>query len=308
MALEKVVVCSGGLRLAQRGADVPVDGPALRATTTPAVALPDFPPVEARRADNVVWRRHWLGLDRLVIEFVDLAVVEVDHTSGTIAFDRNLPTEMEQHLLFDHVLPLVLARDGALVVHGAVISRGGKGAVLVGATGAGKSTITAFAWQRGWSVGGDDGAVLFATEPPAVEPTYSTVRVTPASADLLGIDVKATSAVAGKRRLAGEGTRAFSPERVELHLVAIIQPTESAVAQFEQVDALDAHAQLFGSTFHAELSGGPLLGSTVDRLASIVERTRVGRLSVPRGLDGLRAAERLLRALIDGDEDGSADE
>ena len=45
-----------------------------------------------------------------------------------------------------------------MVLHGAVVSRDGAGAVLIGATGAGKSTLTAYAWQAGWTVGGDDGA------------------------------------------------------------------------------------------------------------------------------------------------------
>ncbi len=307
MALERIVVCSGGLRVAQRGSDVPIDGAALRAVSARAVSLPDSPPVEARRIDNVVWRRHWLDRGRLVIEFVGLVIVEVDNASGTVAFDRVLSPEMEQHLLLDHVLPLVLARDGALVLHGAVISRAGKGVVLVGATGAGKSTITAFAWQRGWTVGGDDGAVLFAADPPAVEPTYSTVRLTPASADLLGIQPEATSAVVGKRRIADEGASPFSQERVELRLIAIIQPgAAGSAADFERLGPLDAHAELFGSTFHADLSGGRLLESIVDRLASIVETTPVGRLTVARGLDGLAAAELSLRTLLESDRPGMA--
>ncbi|MDQ3895968.1 MAG: hypothetical protein M3326_01750 [Actinomycetota bacterium] len=250
-----------------------------------------------------MWRRHWLQDDRLVIEFVDLAIVAVDRPSGTVVFDRLLPSEMEQHLLFDHVLPLILARDGALVLHGGLISREGKGVVLVGASGAGKSTFTAFAWKVGWTVGGDDGAVVFATRPPAVEPTYSTVRLTPYSAELLGFGAEGTSSVVGKMRLAGNGGRAFREDRVELGVIAMIEPAPAGeVPRFERLPAMEAHARLFGSTFHADLSGNRLLPGVVDALASIVESTTVGRLSVPRGLDGLFATERLLRTVFDGEE------
>ena len=136
-------------------------------------------PVEAQRSDGFVWRRHWHAENRLVIDFVDLAVVEVHEAAGTIVFDRALAPEMEQHLLFDHVLPLVLASRGNLVLHAGVISRHGKGVVVAGASGAGKSTFTAFVWRNGWTVGNDDGAVIFPTNPPTVEPTYSTVRRAP---------------------------------------------------------------------------------------------------------------------------------
>jgi hypothetical protein len=39
----------------------------------------------------------------------------------------------------------------------------------------------------------------------------------------------------------------------------------------------------------------------LDELATIVETTTVGRLTVPRGLAGLTSAEQLLRMLLDGD-------
>jgi hypothetical protein len=297
--LDGIVACSGGLLVAQRGAPPGSREPSLRVGGVATVRPPDSPPVEVRRSDNHVWRRHWLDDDRLVIEFVDLALVEVD--GATVVFDRDLPDEMEQHLLFDHVLPLVLARDGRLVLHGGVVSRGGRGAVLVGATGAGKSTLTAFAWQQGWTVGGDDGSVLFTTDPPTVEPTYATLRLTPTSADLLGIDPATSSAVVGKMRIAGHGRQAFHQRAVELRLIAIIEPVGDAEASFEPLGAINAHARLFGSTFHADLSRTNLLPAMLDELATIVETTTVGRLTVPRGLAGLTSAEQLLRMLLDGD-------
>ena len=302
VALGNIVVCSGGLLVAQRGAQLPAQGPLLRVGEVRAVFPPDSPPTDARRSDNVVWRRHWLRDDRLVIEFVDLATVEVDKPSSTVVFDRLLPPEMEQHLLFDHVLPLALAREGALLLHAGLISRGGKGVVLGGASGAGKSTLTAFASQEGWTVGGDDGAVLFPTKRPTVEPTYSTVRLTPESADLLGFAQEGTSSVVGKMRLAGNGIMGFRQDPVELSLIAIIEPVPAgAAARFERLGPIDAHAQLFGSTIHADFSGNRFLPAVVEGLASIVEATPVGRLSVPRALDGLVATERLLRTLLDGE-------
>jgi hypothetical protein len=318
VSLAAVTVCSGGLRVFQRGADRTTDrgdgaveppganrsgvvDMAERADLTvgnvAAVTPPAGPPVEAHRSDGVTWRRHWAGPDRLVIDFVDVALVEVDHARGIVTFDRRLPDEAEQHLLFDHVLPLVLAHGGALVLHGAVVSLAGRGAVLVGSSGAGKSTLTAYAWQHGWTVGGDDGAVLHATRPPTVEPTYATVRLTPTSAELLGIVPDPLATVVGKLRLAGDGERTFRQDCVELGLVAVVEPAPAGeTARFERLGGVAAHAELFGSTFHAELSGQRLLPAVVHDLATIVETTEVGRLFVPRGLHGPAQAEHVLRS------------
>lgn len=301
-ALEDVVLCANGLQVAQRQAGLPLPPPpGLHVGDIAPVSLPDSSPLTAQRSDGFVWRRHWSEADRLVIEFVDLAVVEVADSNGLVTFDRLLHAEMEQHLVFDHVLPLVLARRGALVIHGGVISRAGKGAVLVGATGAGKSTLTAFAWQQGWTVGGDDGAVMYPTDPPTVEPTYATVRLTPGSADLLGVDPTMSAPVIGKMRIVGEGAQAFSQAVVELRVIAIIEPADAGEeARFEHLDGIDAHARLFGSTFHADLSKDRLLPAVLDRLGWIVERSLVGRLTVPRGREGLLAGERLLRTALEG--------
>lgn len=299
MGLEGVVLCSEGVRVAQRGTELPLDTSALRVRNVATVSLPSSRPMEARRSDGVVWRRHWLDHDRLVIEFVGITNVEVHDHNGDVIFDRPLSDDMEQHLLFDHVLPLVLARRGHLVLHGGVISRSGKGVLLVGSSGAGKSTLTAFAWRQGWTVGGDDGAVLSMTDPPMIEPTYATMRLTPASVLLLGIAGDGHSTVVGKLRVGGQGERAFRQERVRLCLIAIIAAApEGAAATFDPLDALDAHAKLFGSTFHTELKSDRFLPAIVDRLASIVETTTVGSLKVPRGIDGLVAAETLLRTQL----------
>lgn len=296
MALEGVVDSAGGLRVAQRGAPDAADS-ALRVDHVRPVAVPPAAPTEAQRADGVVWRRHWIDDRRLVIDFLELCLVEVELDAGRVVFDRGLDPEMEQHLLFDHVLPLVLACRGALVVHGAVISREGRGVVLIGRSGSGKSTLTAFAWQQGWTVGGDDGAVLSAGRPPTVEPTYATVRLTPASTDLLGLRAEATSPVVGKMRIRGGSSRRFQQAPVELGLIASIEPAASGrTAMFDRLGGVSAHALLFGSTFHAELRGHRRLPAVVEQLGRIVDSTTVGRLVVPRGLDGLIATEELLRA------------
>jgi hypothetical protein len=297
LASDGVVLCAGGLRIAERSA-APESRADLSVAAVRAIARPQGPPFESRLSDGFVWRRHWADGGRLVVEIVDIAVVEVDDATATITVDRVLDPEMEQHLIFDHVLPLVLARSGAIVLHGAVISRGGRGIALMGKTGAGKSTLTAYAWQQGWTIGGDDGAVLH-PDGPLVEPTYSTVRLTEAAARLIGVDPSSCSPIVGKLRLPASSDGDFDGAPVELIAIVAVEPAgEGGAAAFERLDAIDAHARLFAGCFHADFSGEARLPALMTGLASVVEEALVGRLTVPRGLEGLAEAERSLTSIV----------
>lgn len=291
------MTASGGLSIAQRGTGSNVRADLTVGPVRP-VQIPDGPALEAHNVDAALWRRLWSCEDRMVVEFIGVTVVEAAD-DGRVTFDRLLAADLEQHLLLDHVLPLVLARRGEVVLHGAVLGLAGRGAVLMGSSGAGKSTLTAYAWQQGWTVGGDDGAVVSAGPPVSADPTYSTIRLTPAAAELLAIVPEPGSAVAGKMRLTGRGVRPFQQAPVSLSVIAVLEPVAAGVeAAFIPMRGVEAHAELFGSTFHVDLTGGPRMRHVVASLASVVEQVTVGRLRVPRGIEGLRAAEILLGTIL----------
>ena len=308
--LQDVVTCGGGVTVVtpvtattsrpvstQAGA-----GTELRVGPVGPVRVPTSRPMEARRADGVVWRRHWTHHGVLVFEFVDQSYVSVD-TDGTITFDRELDSELQEHLVFDHVLPVVLARAGHLVLHGGIVSREGRGVALVGSSGAGKSTLSAYLWNHGWTVGNDDGVILSRSAPASsvrAEPTYATLRLTPAGAELAGIDPVGTSPIVGKLRLTDRPGRRFHREPVDLVLIAVVEPElADAPASFGALGGMDAHAELFGSTFHADWNRDERLPRVLADLAGVVEGCTVGRLRVPRGRAGLIAADQLLRSLLD---------
>ena len=294
-----VVVAAGGLRIAGRQSGVDPADRDLELQAVSPVVVPASAPSEARTEDGFVWRRVWLAPERLVAEFPGHALVEVRDRDGAVTVDRALAADLEEHLVLDHVLPLVLARRGELVLHGAVVSRGGRAAVLTGPTGSGKSTMTAWTGQNGWEVGGDDGAVIRCTDPLTVEPTYPTVRLLPDATALLRMPPDTGTEAAGKRRLDGFASRAFRTTPAELTLVAVVNAVGAdQPSQLRRLGGVTAHAALFGNTFHASLGRGPLLTGVVDRLATVATAVPVVVLDVPRGRDGLAAAEAVLRQAV----------
>lgn len=303
MGLADVVPCAGGVTVLGRGVpepDVRSTGRTLRIGPVGPIDLPTDPPVVAQRADGSTWRLHWISAGRLVVDIVDLARIAVD-PDGTVTVDRELDEELEEHLVFDHVLPLVLAGDGHLVLHGGITSLDGRGVALVGSSGAGKSTLVGHAWRHGWTVGNDDGVVLTAetADGPWAEPTYATLRLTPSGAELVGIDPADTSPVVGKLRVDDRLGAPFRQAPVRLHVVAIVEPAASgAEARFERLTGMDAHAELFGSTFHADFARDRRLPQVLATLADVVEGAVIGRVFVPRGRAGLEGAERVLRSLV----------
>jgi hypothetical protein len=287
------LVVAGGLEVLPRGSTR--TGPHQMVLGDPApIPLPSEPPLDAYNIDLELWRQIWTVPGRLVMDFVGVARAEVTDALD-VRFDRELSPDVEEHLLLDHVLPLVLAHRGAAVLHGGVVALGGRGVVLVGSSGAGKSTLTAYLGQRGWTVGGDDGAVLRAGTPATAEPTYSTLRLTFSSHALLGIRVQPRSQVVDKWRVAGVGSHALSGATVPLSLVALLSPVPAGdPATATRLRGVAAHAEVFGCTFQSSGSTEALC-RLVDVVARVVDRTAVVRLDVPRGLAGLAAVEALLR-------------
>jgi hypothetical protein len=249
----------------------------------------------ARAANGDVWRRLWAMTDRLVLEFVDVCRLEVT-SDRAVWLDRSLSDDMTEHLLLDHVVPLVLAARGLVVLHGAVVSSGGAAIVAIGRSGSGKSTLAAYLGAHGWDVGGDDGAVVHRGRPPMVEPTYPSLRLTAASVAMLSNDVTDAATVVGKYRV--PPAQGFAATPVPLAGVVSLAPTQAEDVHARRFDPVEAHAALFGSAFHHDLGDRDGVASMLAALGELVECTPVFELQVGRGIEALAAAEEVLRAIV----------
>jgi hypothetical protein len=87
-------------------------------------------------------------------------------------------------------------RDGLVPFHGSAIARDGRGIVLAGPSGTGKSTLAAVAVQFGWSYLADEVA---ATSPDDlhIRPYHRPIGIRRAGAEALGIELPDLGSVPG---------------------------------------------------------------------------------------------------------------
>jgi hypothetical protein len=111
------------------------------------------------------------------------------------------------HMLFDHAIPRIMSACVPLVLHGSVVEIGGRLAVFVGETGAGKSTLGASLNARGHRLLGDDAVIV--TERDGIflgEAVYPSLRLFPDSISQLlgdGVATAPMAAYSDKRHVTG---------------------------------------------------------------------------------------------------------
>lgn len=129
----------------------------------------------------------------LVLDFFDIvrAAISVrDRTVRIIPGTADLCPQTLGHFVMDILLPRLIAEDGCLVLHGALIARGTDAICLVGESGRGKSTLSAALRNAGWTFHGDDALVLRAEGAGSdaritARASYPSLRLFPDSLDQL---------------------------------------------------------------------------------------------------------------------------
>src|SRR5690606_19444533 len=110
-----------------------------------------------------------------------------------------------EHMLVDQVLPRLLAQLGHLLVHGSALRIDGRGALFIGPSGRGKSTLAGLMQRQGHTVLSDDCILLVADgERFQALPTYPSLRLNIDSLAALfpvSPDTVSVAAYSEKRRL-----------------------------------------------------------------------------------------------------------
>ncbi len=205
-----------------------------------------------------------------------------------------------RHLFVDQALPLLLAERGEVVLHGSAVDLDGA-VVLLGATGAGKSTIAAAFGRAGRPILADDAAhVGRDARGLFVWPAYAGVRVWPDALRALGGSPRAPRVAdyTVKRRLGPGGAGlAFAREPLPLRRLYLLAPAEAGTEiRIDPLSRRDGAIELVKHSFAFDLTSPAALTAHLDRLLETFAGLGVRRVAYPRALDGI---DRLLAAILD---------
>lgn len=146
--------------------------------------------------------------DMIRLGFDDVAGFEIDLRAKTLDIVGKSPdatTDCVEHLLYDHVVPRIVAHEGKLVLHGSAVAINGRLAVFIGETGAGKSTLAASLHAAGHALHGDDAVVVQnGSDGFSGQSVYPTLRLYPETATQLlgdGITTRPMARHSSKRRV-----------------------------------------------------------------------------------------------------------
>lgn len=118
------------------------------------------------REGHGLWRVVRDGSEMRVADTLDLALATVEYGS---------------------IVELLKPESGVVTLHAALLSKGGRGALLVGPKEAGKSTLACALWRAGWRLHSDDSAVLEDGHRARGIPRRVSLRAT--SRELLGAEL-----------------------------------------------------------------------------------------------------------------------
>jgi hypothetical protein len=122
------------------------------------------------------------------------------------------------------IMAMVLYQRGFTVLHASVMQSHGAAFACVGPIGAGKSTIAAAFYSRGYRILTDDNAAIqLVSGVPVVSPGYPYVKLFPSIAATLGFEKSNLTSLHGTRhKIAGDVSEGFSEGPLPLRAVYVL--------------------------------------------------------------------------------------
>jgi GTPase SAR1 family protein len=252
----------------------------------------------------------WLLLGRLasgyLLRFPEMGDFAVSQDAGDIrCYARShTPAATIRHLFLDQVVPLLLSRQGCLVLHGSAVSVPEGAIAFVGPTGSGKSTLASSFSKDGMAVLTDD-CLLLQEECGRLTaiPSYPGVRLWPETADAMFGKGKTLAEVAHyteKRRVDRSVGIEFCTRPTELRRMYFLPPPEeaeqTAEVRIEPLSSRDAVVELVKYTYLIDVTDRQRLRQEFERLSRVAVQPLFYRLACPR--DFSRLAE-VRQAIVD---------
>lgn len=203
-----------------------------------------------------------------------------------ISSPSNSPSTTLDHFLADQVVPRILAHEGKFVIHAGSTRIGDRAVILMGATGRGKSTLSASFDQSGGSLIGDDALVVsWQDDVPHVSAVYPSLRLLPDSIDALFHEAPPSTAVASftqKQRI-DLPVKADSAQPVQIAAIFVLaEPTSDSAIKLRRLSAGKACIACITNSFALDPTDLDRARAKLERASALAFQVPVFELSYPR--------------------------
>jgi energy-coupling factor transporter ATP-binding protein EcfA2 len=255
---------------------------------------PPGPSIHVRSDDpEEPWSIERWGAGWYEIEFTGRATFELDRGHIVLRADLTADPDLVVHLLLDHVLPRVVALRGDLMLHAAgAVGPSGDAHLLLGDTGAGKSTLAAMLAAHGWGLLDDDGVRVTAVDGRfRAVPGYATVRLMPTAATaVLGPEAMGRPIAKGRDKrsflLDGHGLR-LAGGPAPIRGVYLLRRSEGSAPAIERRGVGEALGAIVEHAFHSAEDPKDITRLAFERAAALAASVPFHVLRHPDGFDHL---------------------
>lgn len=213
------------------------------------------------------------------------------------------PPATSRHLLLDQVLPRVIGQRGLPVIHAAAVSSGpGKALLLVGDSGAGKSTI---AHALEVSV---PKTIVLADDCVLVRPgksgfscfgNYPGCRLLPDSLEAFGLDERETNDFADhspKRRVVGSPSSAVGDHQVSL-IVILERRDDLILPEVSELSSSSAAISIQKQRFMIDPTDHSISARHLSLISEMMATSKVVRLEFAHDFDQLDRVTKLIQSI-----------
>jgi hypothetical protein len=256
---------------------------------------------DSEEHDGAEWLALWDRATDVVFRYPKFARFHCDVSgpAAQIVVDAlpDVPAPTIRHLLIDDVIPHVIARSGAPVLHGAGVAVDGQALVILGDSAAGKSTLSvALAQAAGVALIGDDCVVVDSTPGGFVAPpSYPTVRLSPRTARaLLGDDARGKPYTHYSNKLRFSDGITFTTEAVPVRGVVRLERAHARLPAGAAITTFRGHAACASLIHGLRFSPRTSRAKTVRHVTELTEQARVGQVTIDHDLNALPDVCRVL--------------
>lgn len=177
----------------------------------------------------------------------DAVVIHLGERCASVEPLKEIGPRALEHYLVDHAIPCGLTHLGDVVVHGAGLFLNGRGILLLGESGRGKSTLAMHLAAAGWALLGDDSIrVEVARDHVTAFPSYPGFRLFDDSLELSGLESgPLVSEYASKRRTFLE------EDQVEAPIELVVELGDDAPLRVRELGPAQRCAALANQVFFA---------------------------------------------------------